>query len=75
MRHQTLLQMEYIFANEENISVADGGNPIHFLPALEKKSNTHSSYDFINNASFLSHQRRLISKKRKKGKYPTSNGK
>ena len=55
-----------IFANEENIYVADGRNPIHFLPTLEKKSNTHSSYDFINNASFLSHQKRLISKKEKK---------
>ena len=57
-----------IFANEENIYVADGRNPIHFLPTLEKKSNTHSSYDFINNASFLSHQKRLISKKKKKKK-------
>lgn len=54
------------FANEENISVTDAGNPIHFLPALEKKSNTHSSYDFINNASFLSHQKRLISKKKER---------
>lgn len=60
--------MEYTFANEENISVTDGRNPIHFLPALEeKKSNTHSSYDFINNVSFLSHQKRLISKMKKKG--------